>query len=324
MYEEEDDDLPMQFRRFSALHPGQPYSAFNERISNYMSGQIGMRNYLHEAIYNANQNAAQHRYFNNMMQQQQHQQSGNPGFMASPTQSMPQPHWSPNQSAQAGPAIKAESFSYDQQQIQQQIHSPTFQMPDARNMSLSLPSPGSRGSGSNASVHSPQQLPTSPGQTRSQFDNTDPFSSTLPVNQQQLLDGQQSLASGVQPSQMTPGVPMPSSYPYHFSPNAKENNGLGSGQFAFGQLGPRDLNLTLAPQNMHGMPSSQTYQPATTETDFGDDMLGDTTWQLDDDALFDFDQVNNGVGRIGHSGQVTPGDPAWQPEDFFEFATAST
>lgn len=317
MYEEEDDDLPMQYRRFSALHPGQPYSAFHERINNYMTGQIGMRNYLHEAIYNANQNAAQHRHFNTMMQQQQ-QQNGNAGFATSPSQNAAQPSWSPNQGSQP------DSFSYSPGQ--QQLDSPTFTVPDAKSMSLSLPSPGSRRTASVASANQPSgsddasQMPPPSKRSRLSFDDSDPFSSTLPINQQQLLDGNPSLASTVHASQLTPGVPMPSTYNYQFDPSSKANNTPGSQQFAFGHK--MNLDVTLAPQNMHSMPyaPNSTASMSAEQPDFGDE----ASWFDDSSALFDFDQSTFAGGRLSHSGQVTPGDTAWNPDDFFDYNPAST
>lgn len=329
MYEEEDDDLPMQYRRFSALNPGQPYSAFQHRVQNYMTGQVGMRNYLHEAIYNANQNTAQQKYFNALMQQQQQQQqqSGNDGFVAASFQNAAQVPWSPNQSTQPEqPVFRTESFSYSPAPKQEQ--SPTF-TPDARNMSLSLPSPGSRRHGNSSSAsrptqqpnQSPQRTSTSSRHSVSSLDELDPFSATLPANQQQLLDGNPAFTNVVHPSQMTPGLSMPSNYHHQFDILSKTNNTPGSEQFAFGQ---KNLNQTFTTQNMQGMQYAQ--NPASsmpTESDFSREMAQDSSW-FDDSALFDFDRNNSEPIRPGHhSGQDTPLD-ANCFDDFFEFTTAST
>lgn len=329
MYEEEDDDLPMQYRRFSALNPGQPYKAFSERFSTYMTGQIGMRNYLHQAIYDANQNAEQHRMMNAMILQQQ-RQSSSAGFVSSPAQSTAQPTWLPNSMSPQDTTIQTESFSHSPSQ--QQINSPTFAVPDARNMSLSLPSPGHRRNASNASasvvpsgpIHAQQQSPTTRPQSREkrlQFDDSDPLSSVLPVNQQQLLDANPLFAMGVHASQMTPGVPMPSTYQYQYNPNAKVNNTPGSDQFAFGHR--RDLSQTLAPQKMHNfpyVPASSAISMPPSDLDFNDDLFAPS---YDESLFFDFEQTNSGFGRATHSssGQVTPGDSAWNPDDFLEFPT---
>lgn len=109
---------------------------------------------------------------------------------------------------------------------------------------------------------------------------------------------------------------MPSTYQYQFDEFSKANNAPGSGQFAFGHK--MNLDLTLAPQNMH---NSQ-YAPIPTSTMPAELDFGDESWLDDSSALFDFDQTNH-IGRPAHSGQVTPGDTAWNPDDFFEYAPAS-
>lgn len=128
MYDEEDDDLPLQYRRSSTLHPSQPCSAFHERINNSMFGQIGMRTYLHEAIYRAKQNTAQHRHFNTVMLQQQ--QNSDAGLVASPSPTATQSSWPSNQTGRSDPIVQIQSFSYSPSH--QQADSPTFAVPDAR------------------------------------------------------------------------------------------------------------------------------------------------------------------------------------------------
>lgn len=318
MYEEEDDDLPMQYRRFSALHPGQPFTPFAERINNYMTSQVGMRNYLHEAIFQAKQTTAQHQHMNAMLldqhqqhqqQQQQQQQNNHAGLMGSP--SLASPSWPLNQMAQPEPTtIHTESFSHSPPP--QQINSSSVSSPSSRrnasNASASLFAPGP----SHAHQHAPQIR--SPSGEDMSFDTTDPFSSTLPINQQQLLDGVPSFANGVHLSQMTPGVPMPSTYHYQFDPDSKANNNPGSQQFAFR---PRDLSQTLAPQNMHNIHYAQT-DSEPLGLDF-EDMLAP---RGDENALFGLDQDSNVL-----DGQTTPGgDLAYNLDDWLEsdFNTGST
>lgn len=52
MYEEEDDDLPMQYRRLTA-HLQTGSADFNRRLSNYLTNHVAMRSALDQAIANA-------------------------------------------------------------------------------------------------------------------------------------------------------------------------------------------------------------------------------------------------------------------------------
>ena len=52
MYEEEDDDLPMQYRRLTA-HLQTGSADFNRRLSNYLTNHVAMRSALDQAITNA-------------------------------------------------------------------------------------------------------------------------------------------------------------------------------------------------------------------------------------------------------------------------------
>lgn len=70
MYEEEDNDLPMQYRRLTA-HLDTNSADFNRRLSAYLTNHVAMRSALNQAISNA------------YPQQQQQQQQGGP-------------QWSPN------------------------------------------------------------------------------------------------------------------------------------------------------------------------------------------------------------------------------------
>lgn len=90
MYEEEDDDLPMQYRRLTA-HLQTQNADFDRRLAAYLTNHVAMRSALGQAVSDAWQN----NQFNNigqfmnpgMMQQplqQQQQQSGMPNSMLPP------------------------------------------------------------------------------------------------------------------------------------------------------------------------------------------------------------------------------------------------
>lgn len=115
---------------------------------------------------------------------------------------------------------------------------------------------------------------------------------------------------------------MLSTYHDQFDPYSKAIDTPGSDQSAFGQ---RDLSQTFPPQNMHGMLPAQTVSSISTQADtsFGDDAISGLSW-LDDPALFDFDRISNEDARVAHTGQVTPGDSAWDLDEFFDYTPAST
>ncbi|KJY02008.1 hypothetical protein TI39_contig264g00001 [Zymoseptoria brevis] len=298
MYEEEDDDLPMQFRRINALYPGQAYNAFTERVNNYLAGQVGVRNYLHQAIYQANQHAMNNQFLNPAMQQ-----NGMNGG---------QQQWQPN--------MQNDGTRADSPQDQTQQAANTQMQNNAQRMSLSMPAPKSR---SSSSGQSPTTQKASPTSSRPSIDNSNPLTTTLPIETQQLLDGS-SYANQVYPSQFTPGVPMPSTYSYTYNPNSKANNNPGSEQFAFTNKG---LNQTLSPHAMHHQPTTP-YSDSHSASDaapsldfgFGDDMFNDSSYAFDMD--FNSGGQHNGPGNL--SGTVTPGGD-WDSnhDDFFNYAAAS-
>lgn len=298
MYEEEDDDLPMQFRRINALYPGQAYNAFTERVNNYLAGQVGVRNYLHQAIYQANQNAMNNHFLNPMMQQ--NNMNGN--MQQNAMNGAQQNQWSPNMDSNRADSPQDQSQQSPNQQMQN----------NAQRMSLSMPAPKSR----NSSNASPRTQTAQPSSSRPSIDNSNPLTTTLPIETQQLLDGNPAFANQVYPSQFTPGVPMPSTYSYTYNPNSKANNNPGSEQFAFTNKG---LNQTLSPHAMHNQPttpysdSSASAMPAM-DFGFGDDMFSDSN-----NYAFDLD-FNNTSDHI--SGHVTPGS-AWNPDDFLNYTGAS-
>lgn len=336
MYEEEDDDLPMQFRRINALHPGLAYSAFNERVNSYLAGQIGVRNYLHQAIYQANQaNQSNQQYnnpfFNPMVSQQQNGQQQGPFQMGAPSDR------ANSHSRSASVATPQGCASQQQQNASAKSSTPLGS--DGRRVSMpaaSATTPGSRSATSKPT--SPNQTSASPQSTRpavspSAYDQSMfPLTTRLPNEAQQLIDGQQSFY-GVQPNQMTPGLPMPSMGNYSYNPNVKPSKrDSASGE----QTG---LNQTLSPFSMHqtqvtSSPFSETLSAATgpsnLEYSFGYDMFNSNGGDDFADSKFDFDFGGFGSGantfNANNSGQVTPAagmDSQWNPDDFFNYSAAS-
>lgn len=330
MYEEEDDDLPMQFRRINALNPGFAYSAFNERVNSYLQGQIGVRNYLHQAIYQANQTYQANQAFNanqlfgttpmmpqNPQQQQQQQQQFQNNMQAAQ-------HASHDRSASIG---TPQGFA-----SQRQAHINTKASAEARRGSTAsspLPTgkrPRSAQSSQPPTPHALQHSSPAPPLPSPSADN--PLSFKLDPNMQQLVDGQQG-AFGLQPYQMTSGLPMPSTYSYH--PNSKQDKrdsgtGLPNGH---------GLDQTLTPNNMHNTYSTPLYQDpqsslaapgAMDYSNGGFDMLNGDYSMFNDNSdskyAFNVDFGSGAAtGNANDSGQVTPAavENQWNPDDFFTF-----
>ncbi|KAI5361491.1 hypothetical protein Slin15195_G126060 [Septoria linicola] len=328
MYEEEDDDLPMQFRRINALNPGFAYSAFNERVNSYLQGQIGVRNYLHQAIYQANQNYNANQLFNPMLQQNGQQpwqanlataQSNSHGRSASIATPQGYASQQPNDSKATTPT------DFDARRSSANAVSPAATSPSAKRPKggASSHSPTTKSEQHQGTPQSAQALP-SPSVD-------DPLTFKLDPNMQQLVDGQES-AFGVQSYQMTPGLSMPS-MGYSYNPNAKSlKRDSGNGETG--------LNQTLAPFNMHGTSSSgPLYQeplsaasaPGALDYNFGYDMLSSdfgNNFANSGDSKYAFDlDFGSGThtGNANNSGQVTPAamDSNWNPDDFFNYTAAA-
>ncbi|KAF2207412.1 hypothetical protein CERZMDRAFT_51369 [Cercospora zeae-maydis SCOH1-5] len=298
MYEEEDDDLPMQFRRINALNPGFAYSAFNERVNSYLQSQIGMRNYLHQAIYQANQNYNANQMYNPMLQQsgQQAWQMGMQNATANPAH------------ARSASIATPQAFASQQQQQQQQP-STTEQR---RRSSTSIP---------------PATKPQTPGQSTSPS-LEGPLSLQLEPNVQQLLDGHQA-ALGVPPYMMSSGVPMPS-MSYSYNPNGKSitrDSPVGSNSGLQQTLSPYHMHHDDSSRPLYQEPMSATSAPGALDYNFGLDMLssdfGDNfTSAADSKFPFDLDFSSGPhTGDANNSGQVTPAglEASWNPDDFFNY-----
>ncbi|KAF2169542.1 hypothetical protein M409DRAFT_52078 [Zasmidium cellare ATCC 36951] len=177
MYEEEDDDLPMQYRRISALNP----NFLNGRLSTYLQGQAGVREYLHNAIYAANQNAQfqQNQFFNPVMDPTS-MQSGmmRPQAFSNGIQGMPQSPYPmqnpmqgmrPNNNAHhraASIATPQELLAYQHQTTNANMKPNTPMHLDTRRMSVpapaispGVPSPVASHPRSNSSSHPPTPHP---------------------------------------------------------------------------------------------------------------------------------------------------------------------
>ena len=103
MYEEEDDDLPQQYRRLTA-HLQTGSADFNRRLAAYLTNHVAMRSALDQAITNsyAQQypNAPQFAHNNQTIFSSPFMPHGMPPAMPSQMQQMPQPQRMPQPSSQ--------------------------------------------------------------------------------------------------------------------------------------------------------------------------------------------------------------------------------
>lgn len=299
MYEEEDDDLPMQFRRINALNPGFAYSAFNERVNSYLQGHIGVRQALHQAIYQANQSYTANQLLNPMIQHHAQQQQFQMSMQPQQSMGTSQGFASQRQSHNDAEAVVSPA--------------PGSSTSATRTISSQPPTP-----------HGLQQTPPTQPLPSPLSDN--PLTFKLDTNTQQLVDGQQG-AFGVQPLQMSSSVPTPSNYSYY--PNlkpAKRDSGAsvqtGLDQ-TLSEYSMQHNNYSTGP--LYQDPQSSLSAPGA----FGDynyggfDMLTSDFSSENNDSKYFFDQDFSGsgglTGNASNSGQVTPAgmENEWNPDDFF-------
>ncbi|KAM3422274.1 hypothetical protein BST61_g2635 [Cercospora zeina] len=324
MYEEEDDDLPMQFRRINALNPGFAYSAFNERVNSYLQGQIGVRNYLHQAIYQANQNYNANQMFNPMLQQ-----SGQQAWQMAMQNN-------PSTPAHARSASIATPQAFASQQQSSPDAKPTT--PDAQQSTstpvppATRPSPEHRRQSSTSIAPAPHTTqPQTPGHSTHPVASPSlegPLTLQLEPNVQQLVDGQQ-VALGVQSYMMSTGVPMPSMN-YSYNPNGKSikrDSPIGRHAGLQQTLSPYNMHHDISSRPLYQEPMSATSAPGALDYNFGFDMLsadfGDNfTPAADSKFPFELDFSSGPhTGDANNSGQVTPAglEASWNPDDFFNY-----
>ena len=292
MYEEEDDDLPMQYRRLTA-HLQTGSADFNRRLSAYLTNHVAMRSALDQAITNsyAQQypNAPQFAHNQNMFPSP---------FM---TQNVPQQH-SPHSYGQPYPTPNTPGFRLSQQP---RSASGSHSTPHYSPPSMTAPSPVQQtlpqmdrrrtsGSSVKSESRSPHGAPATPQSTHSRqtvpqttsayttqaeptapqtmkappqpsppqpqqnswsmasYPNTSPFTTSLPMESQMLL------GSALDPNDPFTSMLMAGSehvpQPYNFNTPLPQQK-------------PRSFNpayegmsATLAPSALDMSPRHQTYQ----------------------------------------------------------------
>lgn len=344
MYEEEDDDLPMQYRRLTA-HLQTGSADFNRRLSAYLTNHVAMRSALDQAITNsyAQQYPNAPQFVHNQNMYPSPFMTPNVPPQQSPS-SFSQPYPTPGPSGyRPGHQARSASGSHGTPTFSPSIPapSPVQAVPqlDRRRTSASSKSSSHSPTGAPATPQSMHARPALPqtsstfnvkqeGQTSQQmrappqqspvqqqhpfggmngFSNMSPFTTSLPTEAQMLL------GSALDPNDpftnmlMAGSENLPHAYNYNTTPSTLQK--------------PRSFNqsydgmsATLAPSALDMSPRHQIYaQPSTTVSA---SLASSPAFQLPyDGSLHDFSKSHlyGGANSASGSGTVTPAgnDGGW-------------
>lgn len=169
MYEEEDDDLPMQYRRLTA-HLQTGNADFNRRLSAYLTNHVAMRSALEQSI----SNSYAQQYPNSPQFANQHSMFPSPMLAHQGQQPMMQPPQSPPMYRQA---------PYPSSRPQQQVFQPT---PHQRSASIATPQELSNSAHSSVINNDSRRksMPVVPAPTGSPVQTRTPVSASSTTPQQ--------------------------------------------------------------------------------------------------------------------------------------------
>lgn len=316
MYEEEDDDLPMQYRRLTA-HLQTGSADFNRRLAAYLTNQVAMRSAV-EQMANGTYPQAMSGH-PGMMYQQPRPNMFQPNIMQHPQHQMSQPitpGGSYRQVPYPSPGHVGYRPNHGRAYSTAIVPSTTSHTPptpgavpiDHRRMSTPATIPPQIDTSNLKSdpdyIRHTQsaQVPFNPF-----WQESNPFTSTLPPESQQMLAGTQAL----DPHDPYTSSLMQGSDQYlsnHYYPwSTDTSNGMKS--MAVSQSAYPNMSVTLAPSALTSQPESLAATPVSTSVDGG----AASTASLDPLGL-------NHVGLYGKdahsphslpSGQNTPGESFW-------------
>jgi hypothetical protein len=250
MYEEEDDDLPGQYRRLTA-HLQTPSADFNRKLSAYLTTNIGMRAAVEQAVFNS-------------YAQQQQQQPGMPPYGNSMYPSPMLAHQAQQQQSMS-PQLRSPSFRHAPYPSRpQQLQPQTSQGVHPHQRSATVASTQEM-TGNNPSIPSPivtnadrrQSMPAIAA-ARSPVDTRSPMSATTPkdrpsfppgsFSQSNIQKGQNALAMQ-QPFEMS-SFANNNSAAMHYGPMNSTLPGDTQG-FLNGNINPNDQfsNMMMAGNN---------------------------------------------------------------------------
>ena len=334
MYEEEDDDLPLQYRRLTA-HLQTGSADFNRRLSAYLTNHVAMRSALDQAITNsyAQQypNAPQFahnqgRYPSPFMHQNIPQQHSPTSYQPYPTPGSssyrPNHHSRSMSSSQGTPCYSPTSMTapsptqgasrMDQRRTsassnKSSSHSPvnTKSTPLMQPRSVAgHPSPPSsvKQEDRAGQMKAPSQ-PSPHSQYVNGFPNSNmsPFSTSLPAEAQMLLGSALDPHDPMTAMMMAGSENLPQSWNYNNPSSMKPKNGFHQGHDGMSAtLAPSALDMSHGNHHFGGEPSSTSMAPSTNQSGLH---LGSFESSMND---FSKSHLYGGNSSTG-SGVVTPG-----------------
>lgn len=345
MYEEEDDGLPLSYRRLTA-HLQTGSADFNRRLAAYLANQVAMRSAVDHMVHNQyaaafpnapqyahnNPNSFDNPFLNNFVtppqpNQQQPQQSQQ---APSPTQQQPQQLPSPQETTRSPPTpqvsspISFRATPYPPPQSLKNAHSraqsiaaasasrPNLTSPVVDSRRLSMPAPQRQSSSPVQVKVEPPQQQTTPQMTPQNFvPDTGPLTTTLPAESQMFFGA----GFGLDPNDSFTNMLMGGSAhnnpwtSYNFDNNPSKNHPSYNGLSA--TLAPSDLDKTsTVTSNPYDMSSSWNFRldPSALKTQAGNN-----------DYSENVPRQMTGADALITPGQMTPGDNMW--ESFLEQGT---
>jgi hypothetical protein len=282
MYEEEDDDLPMQYRRLTA-HLQTGNADFNRRLSAYLTNHVAMRSALEQSI----SNSYAQQYPNAPQFANQQSMFPSPMWAHQAQQQMMQPPQSPSMYRQApypSPRVQQQGFQPSphhrsasiatSQEFSASPHSPVINS-DSRRISMptapaTIDSPVQTRTPVSASSTISQQKPSFPQGSFSQqfqqhsqfpydtsFDNfNSPFTTVLPAETQGLLGSTLDMNDPLSRMMMQGSTALPGNF-YDFSNQSlPQTTSIGKHQ---SYPNPDGLSSTLAPLSQDTLQRPQDY-----------------------------------------------------------------
>lgn len=307
MYEEEDDDLPLQYRRLTA-HLQTGSADFNRRLAAYLTNQVAMRSAMEHMVNNPYPG-----------------QYGNPQYPQNPS-GMFQSPMMPPQSMTNSPQQSYRSAPYPSphQANFRQMHSRAYSMVDPSSMSnprqsmdqRRLSTPGNvqpintNGNQADSDYMRQTQSATLPnGQFSSMWPNMSPFTTTLPPETQQMLGPALDTSDPFQAQLMDGSENYTNMAGYPWNDMSQGIKGMPVHPSAW-----PGMSATLAPAALASTPASSSMTPnsaTVTSRDTSAPSSGlDFHFSQDSKGLALQDLDGYGSDAI-ESGNATPGDGFW-------------
>jgi hypothetical protein len=308
MYEEEDDDLPLQYRRLTA-HLQTGSADFNRRLAAYLTNQVAMRSAMDQMV-----NGYPMQY-------------GNPQY-PQPAQMFQSPMMPPqHMAASPGQAYRSAPYPSPHQANFRQLHARAYSMAgpspaanprpamDHRRMStpgtvqpVTSPSIKTEGATADADYMRQTQSATLPMGQFSPWQDIGPFTTTLPPESQQMLGPVLDTSDPFQ-AQLMQGSDSYTMSGYPWADMSQGVKGMPVHPSAWA-----GMSATLAPSALVSTPTSGATTPATSAHPTKDSTAPssgiDFNFSQDSKGL-NLHNLELSTNDQSESGQETPGEGFW-------------